>query len=172
MGPWILILFAVVTISPERGRAPPAAALAALAAVLSRPFISECILAKDDLFVAAFFLFGRERLSADRISSRFGSARLGIALGLMLATKYTALMTLPILLLAADAPSCARLAPAPMGRCHRRVVLIAGPWYLRNLICWGNPLFPMKLDFPGIHLPGLLPSLRVRRCERSMVSWG
>ena len=106
------------------------------------------------------------------MSSRFGSARLGIAVGLMLATKYTALMTLPILLLAADAPWRAGWRWRQWGVAIAAVALIAGPWYLRNLICWGNPLFPIKMDLPGIHLPGLFPSLHVQALRTLDGLWG
>jgi hypothetical protein len=170
--PWVLIFFAMMTLGRSGGAAAPAAALVALATVLSRPFISESILAKDDLFVAAFFLSVASALSPDRISARFGSARLGIAVGLMLATKYTALLTLPILILAVDTPWRAGWRWRQWGAAIAMAALIAGPWYLRNLICWGNPLFPVKMDFWGIHLPGLLPSLHVQALRTVDGLWG
>jgi hypothetical protein len=161
-GPWILILFAVTNLARSAGAASPAAALIALATVLSRPFLSESVLAKDDLFVAAFFLTAVAALSPDRCSGRFGALRVGIALGLMLSVKYTAMMTLPILLLAADAPFHARWAWRQWWIAAACLALIAGPWYVRNLVCFGNPLFPMKLNILGAKLPGLISSVRVQ----------
>jgi hypothetical protein len=161
VGPWFLIFFSVMNLGRSSRAAAPSAALAGLAAVMSRPFISQCILAKDDLFVAGFFLSAVSAISADRMSSRFGSARFGTAVGLMLATKYTALMSLPILLLAVDAPWRAVWRWRQWGVAMGAIALIAGPWYLRNAIYWGNPLFPMRADFAGFHLPGLFSSIHV-----------
>ena len=171
LGPWVLVLFAMMNLCRNAGATAPAAALMGLAAVLSRPFISESILAKDDLFVAAFFLVAAEALTRDRTCRRFSAARFGIALGLMLATKYTAILALPVLLLAAD-------APFRIGWRRRQWIVaialaaaIAGPWYLRNLIYWQNPLFPMKIDFPGVHLPGLLSSVHVQSLRSANGLW-
>jgi len=162
VGPWILILFAVTDLARNAGAALPAAALIGSATVLSRPFIGESILAKDDLFVAAFFLTAVAALSPDRCSARFGALRVGIALGLMLSMKYTAMLALPILLLAADAPFHARWAWRQWCIAAACVALLAGPWYVRNLVCFGNPLFPMKLNILGSHLPGLIASVCVQ----------
>jgi hypothetical protein len=161
IGPWILILFTTINLARSGGALPVAAALAGLATVLSRPFISECILAKDDLFVAAFFLVVVAGLSGDKILGKFGAARIGIAIGLLLATKYTALLTLPILLLAADAPIRAAWRWRQYCVAAGAALLIAGPWYLRNLIDYGNPLFPVKINIVVTHLPGLLAPIHV-----------
>jgi hypothetical protein len=170
-GPWILIFFAVTNLAADAGAARPAAALIGLAAVLSRPFVGESILVMDDLFVTALFLTAVAALSPHRCSARFGALRVGIALGLMLSMKYTALMTLPILLLAADAPFHARWTWRQWGVAAACAALIAGPWYVRNLVCFGNPLFPMKIDILVAHLPGLISSVRVQAFQTPAGVW-
>ena len=68
------------------------------------PFISQTILAKDDLPLAAFLVAAMVGLSGERLRDRLGVSRLGVAVGLMLATKFTAVFSLPAILLAIDAP--------------------------------------------------------------------
>jgi hypothetical protein len=168
------------------------AALVAGAAVLSRPIFTPSMMGKDDLFVAFFFIATIVAMSPARSGERWGFARFGIALGLLLATKYTAILTLPILLFAIDGPytrpGARRISPSPgtpgegrgEGDSERKTILeipnhphpdplpeyrereqgrfyylfgltiailIAGPWYLRNLLLTGNPLFPMFSQF-------------------------
>jgi len=169
--PWALILFSLMTLCRDCGAPSMAAALAAVGAVLSRPFLSESILAKDDLFVAAFFISAVAGLSRGRISGRFAAARVGIAIGLMLATKYTALMSLPILLLAVDAPLRAKWQWRHWTVAACAVLIIAGPWYVRNLIRWGNPLFPIRINLLGWRLPGLLPPIHVPELRTAGGLW-
>ncbi len=171
VGPWVLILISIIEIASSAGASLPAAALAALAAVLARPFIGEAVIPKDDLFVAAFFLAAVAALARDRMASRFGWLRLGIAVGLMLATKYTALMTAPILLLAADAPRRAGWRWRQWAGAILAVALLVGPWYLRNLLEWGNPLFPVKFDLVGIRLPGLIARVEVPELKSAAGIW-
>lgn len=171
VGPWFLILISIFEIGTSAGASLPAAALAALAAALARPFIGEAVLAKDDLFVAAFFLAAVAALAPGRMASRFAWVRLGIAIGLMLATKYTALMTLPILILAGDAPRCAGWRWRQWAGTILAAGLVAGPWYLRNLLDWGNPLFPVKLDLAGFHLPGLIARVEVPELKSAAGLW-
>ncbi len=179
------------------------AALVAVAAVLSRPIFMQGLMAKDDLFLAFFFIATLVALSPDRLRDDYGAVRVGIALGLLLATKYTALLAAPILLLALDGTrfkggsvskasrqdtlcsflfrrlrlrECKRVrSPGkntgipidPDSRSRKRLVeslisypcatpkwclataiavVLAGPWYLRNFVLTGNPLFPVKLQ--------------------------
>jgi hypothetical protein len=171
IGPWFLVFFSILEIGTSIGATLPAAALAALATVLSRPFISESILAKDDLFVAACFLATVAALASNRLSAKFGSLRLGIAIGLMLATKYTALLSLPILLLGIDAPFRAGWRWRQWSAAIGAAALLAGPWYLRNLLDWGNPLFPVKIDFLGVHVPGLFSSIEVPEFKTAAGLW-
>jgi hypothetical protein len=171
VGPWFLILISIIEIATSAGASLPAAALAALAAVLARPFIGEAVIPKDDLFVAAFFLAAVAALARDRMNSRFGWLRLGIAVGLMLATKYTALMAAPILLLAADAPRRAGWRWRQWAGAILAVALLAGPWYLRNLLEWGNPLFPVKFDLVGFRLRGLIARIEVPELRSAAGLW-
>lgn len=171
VGPWMLIFFSVMNLARSGGAGFAAAALAGLAVVLSRPFISESILAKDDLFVAAFFLSAVAAIGRDRMCSRFRAGRIGISVGLLLATKYTAVLSLPILLLGLDAPWRARWRLRQWVVAIGSTAILAGPWYLRNLIVWGNPVFPVKVDFAGIHLAGLFSPLHARELRTLNGFW-
>jgi hypothetical protein len=161
IGPWILTLLAAANLARNAGAGVPVAALAAFAAVVSRPFLSEAVLVKDDLFVVAFFLVGVRALLVSRPGDQLAPLRAGAAFGLMLSMKYTVILSAPVLLLAADAPfrNGWRLKQFAIGA--GAVLLIAGPWYLRNLWLFGNPVFPMKIHVLGMTLPGNVPSVRV-----------
>jgi hypothetical protein len=147
-----LLLLCTARLARDLGARPTPAAMLALAAVLCRPVIGQTQLAKDDLFVAAFFMAAMSALIPAALRDRAGVARLGAALGLLLATKYTVAYALPILLLAIDAPRRA-------GRGFRSYLLVigivlalAGPWFARNLLLAGNPLFPMRVEAFGLTL--------------------
>jgi hypothetical protein len=66
---------------------------------------------------------------------------------MLLATKYTALLALPLLVLAIDAPARAGWKARDYVLAALCAFALAGPWYLRNAMLTGNPLFPMML--PG-----------------------
>src|SRR5207248_5226903 len=100
----ILIFLAIIQIARSLGVRLSVVSLAATGALLSRPFISEAILIKDDHFLAAFFVAIVAGLTQEQMKDRVGPWRIGAALGLFFATKYTALLTAPLLLLAIDAP--------------------------------------------------------------------
>lgn len=172
VGPLLLIFWLVLDLSRRLGASIAVAAIVALAAVLSRPFISHVNLAKDDLFVAAFFLACVYALVAKHQQSLFwASIRAGCAIGLMLATKYTALMALPLLLLLID-------APRRVGWRWRHVAIslliafvLAGPWYLRNLSLTDNPLFPIDVSIGGWRIfDGMMSVIRSERLE-GLTGW-
>ncbi len=160
------------------------AALLAATAMLARPIFLPSMMGKDDLFVAFFFLVAVEslgrRLPRDtglrpvltaskeqgvltddetstgrRPVSRemVDALRAGVAIGLMLATKYTAFFCIPVLLLAIGNRWTVRQWTA----CVLCIVTFAGPWYLRNWIATGNPVFPLAIDHL---LPGLFTTAR------------
>jgi hypothetical protein len=153
---WVIFL-AMIQLGRALGADLITASLVAVAAVLSRPFIGQVVLVKDDLFVSAFFMIVVAGLGyGPAARDRFSGWRIGIALGLFLATKYTALLSLPLLLLMADAPWRAqtrtgwgwkRWVPAAMVP-----LLLAGPWYLRNAWLTGNPLYPVDVNIGGLRL--------------------
>ena len=81
----------------------------------------------------------------------------GLWAGLSLSTKYTALLVLAVafVVLAFQRPAFFKKTPwvlwAGMGS---GVLLLLGPWVLKNLAFTGNPFFPYAMThFPGRHLP-------------------
>jgi hypothetical protein len=132
------------------------AVIVAASAVLSRPLFSQGMMGKDDLFVTAFFLCALIAMSPDRAGDRFAPVRLGVAIGLLLATKYTVLFSLPILLLAIDGPWRAGWRWQQWTIAKGIVLAFAGPWYVRNILLAFNPLFPIDVRIAGVKiLPGL-----------------
>lgn len=144
----LLVFFVMIDLLRSLGARDWTALVAALAVVLSRPLLSQTLLAKDDLFVAAFFVAALSGLARLRRDDRWSAARVGVAIGLMLATKYTALLMLPVLALAIGA----RQRPAQWLGAMGIALLLAGPWYLRNLLLTGNPLYPMDVTLAGIRI--------------------
>jgi hypothetical protein len=143
----LAVSIGVYRLGRELGGTTVIAAILAAAAVLCRPLFLPCMMGKDDLFVVLFLIAGLVAMSTVRSAERFGTWRLGIAIGLLLAVKVTSLLVLPTLLLAVD-------------RRRWRVWLgatavaaaVAGPWYLRTWIETGNPVFPLRVGpvFPGL----------------------
>jgi hypothetical protein len=137
-GPWVMLFIVTMNVCRRLGADVAIAALVAAALMLSRPFASQTILAKDDLFAAAFFVLAIDAFHHERLARRFGPWRLGIAGGLLLATKFTVLLSLPIFILMLHRGwTWRRLSIA--AAC---ATLLAGPWYLRNIRLTGNPLYP------------------------------
>ena len=169
----IFVFLGMVQLGRAVGVRTGLAALIAVAAVTSRPFMRQVILAKDDLFLAGFFLWFIAGCAPDRLKERLGPWRAGIALGLFLACKYTALLSLPLLVLVIDAPWRAGWRGRQwliVGSC---VLLLAAPWYVRNAWLAGNPLYPTDVQFMGLTLfSGQLTAERslLLRCVRG--AWG
>jgi hypothetical protein len=165
----LMILLAMVRIGQTLGASPFIAACVAAATVLSRSFFSQATIVKDDLFVAAFFATAiaavADMAPAKRNGDRLSPLRVGCAIGLLIATKFTALMPLPLLLLVLW-PSRRHWSKHELAAAAIIVLALAAPWYLRNAIEFGNPLYPLILNFAGHPiLPGLFstapdPSLR------------
>jgi len=127
------------------GVASAVAAATAGACCLSRPFLAEAVQAKDDVILTGYVLAAIAALNREDVSSIRGTLRVGLAVGLLLATKYTAFLALPAIALSA--------APVLGQRAIRRrlvwtlvpIAILAGPWYLRNLILTHNPVFPVEV---------------------------
>ena len=168
VGPLLMLLIAMLNLCRRLGVDMGVAALIAAACALSRPFASQAILAKDDLFVAAFFVILLDALSRERLSTRSGPFRVGIALGLLLATKYTVLLSLPILLLMINrAWTWRRIGVAALV-----ALVMAGPWYLRNLRLSGNPLYPSDVMIGGVTIfPGMMQVTRSKLLMTPRGAW-
>ena len=150
---------AATPVEPVRSGFPAVSqsVMAAAAAVLCRPLFMASLTGKDDLFVAFTFAAALVALAPDRAAEPFGALRLGLALGLLLATKYTAFLAVPMLLLAADGPWRGGWRPGRWLTAAATAVVVAGPWYLRNWIATGNPVFPLDVS-PLFH--GLFTAAR------------
>lgn len=132
------------------------AGLVAAAVVVARPMLFPAIMGKDDLFVTLFFACALIGMTPARATEPLAALRMGVALGLLLATKYTAVFTLPILLLAIDGPWHAGRRWRWWAAVIAPIVLLAGPWYFRNFWLTRNPLFPIDISIGGRHIfPGL-----------------
>src|SRR5262245_20761038 len=102
--PLVMIFFALVELCRALGVGTSIGAVVATGAVLSRPFVSQSLEVKDDLFIAAFFLAAVAGCQRTKLQDRLGPWRVGVALGLFFAIKYTAILTAPLFLLLIDAP--------------------------------------------------------------------
>lgn len=150
--PMVLLIFlATVAIARSLGASALTAVLAGVAIALSRPIVSQIDKGKDDLFLAAFFAVAVAGLAPKRLRDPLGPWRLGVAIGLCLAIKYTALLALPVLVLAIDAPFKSRWRPRQWVIATACILAIASPWFIRNVTLTGNPLFPTDfLIFNGL----------------------
>ena len=195
VAPALLLMIAMLNLCRALGAAVAAAALLAAACVLARPFMSQTILAKDDLFVAAFFIPLLDALRRERLNDAPGPCRAGIALGLLLATKFTVLFSVPILLLMLHRQRAGRAVdeenrddPFSQDRRAKKGIIpafwrrplvvfavafvLAGPWYLRNLRLTGNPLFPTEVKVFGVTLlPGMLEVGRSKLLKTPRGAW-
>jgi hypothetical protein len=90
--------------------------------------------------------------------------RIGLAVGLAAATKYTFLFAAPVLLLLVDAPMKEGWRWRKWLIVAGAALVVAGPWYVRNLLLTGNPLYPVRVTALGhTILPGLFEPLRSTR---------
>jgi hypothetical protein len=128
------------------------AGVIAAAVVLARPMFFASIMCKDDLFVAAFFLCALIAMTPPRAGEPFSAVRLGASLGLLAATKYTALLSVPMLLLVIDGPWRAGRRWRWWGAVIGLSVVLAGPWYWRNFWLTRNPVFPIDVSMLGFHV--------------------
>jgi hypothetical protein len=146
----LVILLGMIQIGRAMGASARVAALIGIAAVCSRPFISQSTIAKDDLWLAAFFLMAMVGFAKPFMQDRLGPYRVGAAIGMFFAVKYTALFTLPIFVLVIDAPFRARWRFKQFAIAIGVAFLLAGPWYVRNWILTGNPLYPTDVAIGGV----------------------
>jgi hypothetical protein len=163
--PAVLLLFlAALQLGRAMGLPAGVAALVAIAVTISRPFTSELMSARDDVYLAAFIAVALASCGNQALRDRFAPFRLGLAVGLAAATKYTFFFAAPVFLLALDAPAKAGWKWRQWGAAIVTALLIAGPWYARNWILAGNPLYPIDVTVLGHRVFGGL--FAAQRSER------
>ncbi|HSU69442.1 MAG TPA: hypothetical protein VLJ39_21330, partial [Tepidisphaeraceae bacterium] len=92
----LFIFFLTARFCRLMGCTRTAAGLLGIAATLSRSLFSEALIPKDDLFITAFVAAAVLSLGRDQLQDRLGPWRAGIALGFVLASKYTVLLVCPV----------------------------------------------------------------------------
>jgi hypothetical protein len=119
---------------------------------MSRPLLGEAIIAKDDLFVTGFFAAAVAALAPRNLKAALGSWRAGLALGMTLACKYTVLLACPLFVFVVDGPFRAGWKSRQWIIAIVTCLVLFAPWYVRNLVLTGNPLFPVDVKPFGIPL--------------------
>ncbi|MDQ3439324.1 MAG: hypothetical protein M3478_03130 [Planctomycetota bacterium] len=153
LGPLLLLFLVVLELGRLLGARDATAALVATACVMTRSFVNQIIVPKDDLFLTVFCVAAVMSLASTRADEKWAPLRAGVSIGLLLAMKYTAMFSLPILLLMADVPSRhARWRRGGWVVALAIAALLAGPWYVRNAMLTGNPLFPIDITIGGASL--------------------
>jgi hypothetical protein len=145
-----VVLLGMIQLCRVMGTSASVGAIIGIAAVCCRPFISQSTIAKDDLWLAAFFLMAMVGAAKPLLQDRFGPYRIGAAIGMFFAVKYTALFSLPIFVLVLDAPFRAGWRFKHWATAIGVAFLLAGPWYVRNWILTGNPLYPTDVAIGGV----------------------
>jgi hypothetical protein len=117
--------------------------------MLAPPIVEQAVGANVDLIAASMFVCALW-LSLAAIDSDAGAdwALWGCALGLFVGTKYLAVVYAPLLVLVAmmRGPRVRMLWALP------GILALGAPWYLRNWIVAGSPLYPATLTVAGITL--------------------
>ncbi|MDB5290535.1 MAG: Dolichyl-phosphate-mannose-protein mannosyltransferase [Phycisphaerales bacterium] len=169
--PLLLIFFLVVRMCRLMGCGRTVAGLVATAATLCRPLFSEAMFQKDDLYVTAFIAAAVLALSREPAREKLGPWRAGVALGFVLASKYTALLACPVFLFLIDSPFRARWKARHWAIAAGLVLLMAAPWYVRNILLTGNPLYPVDVRLPGLHFQGLFGTERDQQLRTAGGVW-
>jgi hypothetical protein len=150
LGPLLLLFLVVLEIARLLGARNATAALIALACVMTRSFINQVVVPKDDLFLTVFCVLAVMSLAPGRADETWAPFRAGGAIGLLLAMKYTAAFSLPILLLMIDVPfRTQRWRRTGWAMALAIILMLAAPWYIRNANLTGNPLFPIDVTIAG-----------------------
>jgi len=159
-----IAVIACTTIARELGGRPHQAALATLALTATplafgtqaHAMVTD-VAALSGLVAGVAALLRARREPPDRAK---WIAVAGFALGFSLGAKYTVIFLVPIVLVGAlvtvrPRRDAAWLLPG--------LVLLAAPWYVRNWVTTGNPLFPQALSLGPLHFPaGAGPLLPLR----------
>ena len=138
---------ALYAIARRCGARPQHAVYAPLFFMLARPVVEQAVGADVDLICAALFLasLALGLVAAERDTTR-DWALWGVGVGLYLGTKYLALVYVVVLL----------VLPVLRGVRWRALAALPGllvlgaPWYARNWIVAGSPIYPASLSVLGL----------------------
>jgi hypothetical protein len=134
-------------ISRRLGSPPEHAVYAGGLFLAARPVVEQAVGANIDLMFTATFLtsvyFG---LTASETGRRSDVFLWGISIGLCLGAKFLGLVYLPLLLPFAFASRVRRHSIWALPG----LAALAAPWYLRNWIVAGSPIYPATLAFAGM----------------------
>ena len=171
-----LAVLAIHATARQLGAARAVGLTAALSFLLIPEVWQQAPTAMADLAMASFFLAALPfLLRLESVARNWPDVlSLGAALGLLLGTKYVAVvLSLPLLLWAAAVLWRGRRTP--QGRPGNAVAIAAlaalvlacgGFWYVRNAALTGNPLFPATITVGGrALLRGLLDGAALRASE-------
>ena len=138
---------ALYAIARRSGARPRHAAYAPLFFFLARPIVEQAVGADVDLICAATFVASLYLgIVAVDTNTRRDWLLWGVSVGLYVGTKYLALVYLPVLLV------------LPVLRGLRRhalwaipgLVVFGLPWYARNWVVAGSPIYPASLKVLGL----------------------
>jgi hypothetical protein len=170
--PLLFIFFLVARLCRQFGASRAVAGLIALAAALSRPFFSEATIPKDDLFITAFFGAAVLSLASSNLKDKLAPCRVGLAFGMVLACKYTVLLVCPLFLFMIDAPFRAGWRARHWLTALAIGITLFAPWYVRNIVVTGNPLFPVDVKLFGHTIfPGLFGTERDQQLRTAGGVW-
>jgi len=151
---WVLGILSLALLVREMGGDAKLGALAGVALTCAPVFIGEAWTLSTDMAAAATFACAiallvratRLEIDADKLLA-VGLA--GVALGLSVGAKYTALVAGAVVLIWAIIALRPRRA---LWTLIPGLLLFAGPWFVRNAIRTGNPLFPEGVSIGGVHV--------------------
>lgn len=159
-----LFVLVVFVICRNAGSAIGLSMVAAAYAVTTPVVARATTLAKNDLSLVISFTLAMlfvSRMIEARTKARAILA--GLALGALAGTKYTGALYAVVVVTFAmiqDIAASKRFIPAGGGPGRGTIwtlvfaaaFLVGGPWYLRNSLAFGNPLYPARVEIAGMTL--------------------
>ena len=159
-----LFVLAVFLLCRNSGAAIGLAMVAAAYAVTTPVVARATTLVKNDLSLVISFtlaIFFVSRMIEARTKARAILA--GLALGTLAGTKYTGALYAAVVVIFAliqdiAAPKRSALVGGGPSRgaiwalVFAAAFLVGGPWYLRNSLAFGNPLYPARVEIAGMTL--------------------